>query len=283
MINRLRKIAEFIEIQKMFFVLPFAISGAFFSKKSPLSFYQFLLITLAVFGAWTLGHSFKRIIDLNTDSQNPRKKSTLFIPEDITMPWAWAITASGLVLLLLSATCLKSVCLKASFIAVLFMGIYPFIKRFHFTEHFALGAIYGFACLGGWLAISGDLHWQCLFLFFTIVFWIASLSIIANLEDLDFYKTHHLFSIGSHFGRKTAFKIARICQWAALSNLILFGLFYRMSLMYWAGLLILAMLFLIIHRLYLEDDKAFPSEIFFKAADWIAVLFLFFAFMETFR
>lgn len=281
--NRSRLWLDFIGVKKAFFVLTFVYSGLIFSTHGRVPVTAYLLTGIAAICALVFAVGVKKRVDLKIDYLHPRKKEQPLIGQDIPESWVWGIIVLSLVLLLLCAAFLGRTLLAYVLVCLPVLGAYSFIKRFYHVESFVLGCLYGFAVCGGCLAGSGEFKWQLLLLAAGIASWTSALSVLASLEDIDFYKTHGLKSIGSVFGRQTAYFISRVCQCASLVLLIGFGILYNLGVVYWAGIGIITVIYLLVHKFYLEEDRSFPQEIFFTITDWLAVFFLFIAFMETFR
>src|SRR5690606_18669065 len=96
--------------------------------------------------------------------------------------------AVSFVLLFVAASQLNSLCVKLLPIAVFFLVIYSYTKRFTWLCHVVLGLTIGLAPLGGWVAVTGSIDGLSLLFYITVALWIAGFDIIYACQDAEFDK-----------------------------------------------------------------------------------------------
>jgi 4-hydroxybenzoate polyprenyltransferase len=116
-----------------------------------------------------------------------------------------------------------------------------------------------------------------------VLFWVAGFDILYALQDLEFDKAHGLHSAPVHFGPMRALKISRWCHVAAVTGLILFGIAAQLGVVYWAGVVVTAVLLKIEHVLIGDGDLTRIDTVFFTINGWIGILLLIFTFLEIYR
>ena len=74
-INKIKVLSDSIRFQETIFTLPFAFIGSVIASKGIPELSQVLWITLALTGGRTLGMASNRIIDIEQDKLNPKKRN----------------------------------------------------------------------------------------------------------------------------------------------------------------------------------------------------------------
>jgi 4-hydroxybenzoate polyprenyltransferase len=280
--KKLRIILEMIKFEHTIFALPFAFFGTLLGHQMyfetiDISWWTLLWITLAMVGARSAAMALNRLIDRMIDAKNPRT-STRAIPAGLlrTNEVYFFITGSFL-LLFFSAYMLNMLAVQLLPIAVFFLVLYSYTKRFTWACHFVLGIALGIAPLGGWVGATGTLHWEALILFIIVVLWTAGFDIIYATQDIEFDQGEGLYSIPSQFGVKKALLISRVCH--LLTVLFLFIL-YHYTPLDWIFLIgcIIAMAILIYeHSLIKHDDLSKLDVAFFTMNGILSVVIFIFA------
>src|SRR5262249_9171658 len=132
------------------------------------------------------------------------------IPQGIiSKKYAIVFAISSFLIMILAASQLPSICLKLSPIAVVWLTLYSFTKRFTWLCHFALGIALGGAALGGWLAAGGNLASEAVWiLVLAVSTWVSGFDIIYACLDYRFDRQEKLFSLPAVFGMKKALTIS---------------------------------------------------------------------------
>jgi 4-hydroxybenzoate polyprenyltransferase len=109
----------------------------------------FFLVTLAMVGARTMAMALNRLIDWPIDALNPRTKDR-HLPRGLVKPWETLFLALlGLALLVYAGLSLNPLTARLLPVAVFFLTVYSYTKRFTWLCHYVLGLTIGAAAAGG--------------------------------------------------------------------------------------------------------------------------------------
>ncbi len=220
-------------------------------------------ILAAATGARTVGFAMNRIVDRHIDAKNPRTAIRDLPTGRMNIRQAYGVLVAGVVLYILSASQLNTLCLYLSPIPLLVFCIYPFLKRFTVFAHFGVGLSLALGPLGGYFAMRPIIDASIVPIIFLTLFtwlWVSGFDIIYSTSDEEFDKREGLFSFPSKFGKRKALKYSGAIHIVAFTLLI--GLY--VSAFY--GSIIVGVLTLVAgYLLYLEQSKADDVELaFFK-------------------
>lgn len=267
MLNKLRIFLEMIKFEHTLFALPFAFMGAILGAvvvtDSLPTWAQIGWIVMAMVGARTAAMSLNRLIDRAIDKKNPRTSMRAIPAGLLSFGEVMIYIVISFGLLFWATANLNILAMELLPIAVFFLVIYSYTKRFTWLCHIILGITLGLAPLGGWVAITGSITLASLVFFATIVFWSAGFDIIYACQDIDFDRKEGLYSIPSRFGIANALWTARIFH--MLTAVGLLGLFFLTHLSWWylAGLIIAYFLLYKEHRLVSPNDLSKLNAAFF--------------------
>lgn len=279
-ISKVSLYLRMIKFSHSIFALPFALTSAIIASKGIPEGRVSLWIIIAMVSARTAAMGLNRIIDREIDKANPRT-SKREIPSGKVKPFeAFFIVFLSMVLFILSAYMLNPLCLKLSPIAITFIILYSYTKRFTWLSHFILGITISAAPLGAWIAINGSLDIKILPLSIAVVFWLAGFDILYALQDIDFDRSHGLFSIPAVFGIKKAIILSRLCHAITWVLLVYSGLIFQLSYPYFIGMLITAFLFLYEHSLVKPNDLTRLNMAFFNMNGYISITVFLFTFLS---
>lgn len=262
---------KLIKFSHSIFALPFAFTGAIMAASGIPTGRQILWIIIAMLSARSGAMGLNRIIDRKIDAQNPRTASREIPAGKASVFEAWIFTAVAIAVLVFAAYMLNPLCLVLSPIAIAVFFIYPYTKRFTWLSHFVLGISLSAAPLGAWIAVRGTLEWDILPLAFTVIFWLAGFDIIYALQDLEFDRSAGLYSIPKRFGVKRSLFFSRAFHVAALLLLGYTGILFDRGVFYWAGMCIVAGLFIYEHSLVKPDDLSKLNVAFFNMNGYISM------------
>jgi 4-hydroxybenzoate polyprenyltransferase len=180
------------------------------------------------------------------------------------------------VLLLFAAWMLNPLCLKLSPVAIFFLALYSYCKRFTSMAHVVLGICLAGAPVGAWIALRGDIGWPVMVLGFAVLFWVAGFDIFYALQDYEFDREKGLFSVPSRFGVERSFLITRAFHIIMILLLFLLTFSQGLGLIYLVGVLVVAGLLVYEHMLVKPDDLSRLDAAFFNMNGYISVtIFLF--------
>jgi len=216
---------NFIKIEHTLFSLPIVFSGTFLAligqgAENSITFKQFFWILIAVLTARSVGFGLNRIIDKDIDKENPRTKMREIPSGLIPLKFACIFVIVSSILFMFSAKMLSNLCLILAPIPLILFLIYPFLKRWTLFSHLGLGIAWGIAPLGGWLAVSPQLHpiihlAPALLLSGFCIFWVAGFDVLYALLDEAFDREKGLRSMPAVLGLKNALEISEIAHFIA--------------------------------------------------------------------
>jgi 4-hydroxybenzoate polyprenyltransferase len=265
-----------IKFSHSVFALPFAFTSALIAASGVPAPRQIFLIVVAMVGARSGAMGLNRIIDRKIDAANPRTagrelpRGAISVPETIL----FVIVSFGF--LMLAAYMLNPLCLKLSPVAMAVLFVYSYTKRFTWVSHFVLGISISAAPLGSWIAVKGSFDLSILPLAFAVIFWLAGFDVLYALQDIEFDRSHGLYSIPKRFGVKKSLYLARILHAISFFLLIVNGRIFGLGVLYWAGMVITSGLFIYEHSLIKENDLSKLDMAFMNMNGYISMtIFLF--------
>jgi 4-hydroxybenzoate polyprenyltransferase len=270
-----------VKFEHTIFALPFAYVGAFLAVGGVPSAHDLLWITLAMVGARSLAMALNRLIDARIDAANPRT-ATREIPSG-------ALTKAAVVVFCLLSLAVYGVAVWQldplvrwlSPIPVVAFVVYPYLKRFTWLCHLWLGAVDGLAPVGAWAAIKGTLPWQAWALGAAVAAWVSGFDLFYALFDVDVDREQGLHSWVTRFGERGAFAGARVLHLATIVLLAAAGIGLHVGLLYWLGVLIVAVLLLYEHTLVRPGDLRRLDAAFFTMNGVISVAFFAFVLADV--
>lgn len=280
----LRKITVFLEMIKFshtIFALPFALTGALLAARGIPSGSQILWIILAMVGARTAAMGLNRLIDADIDAQNPRTASRA-IPAGLIGKGATALfIAASLALLLVAAARLNPLCLKLSPLAVFFLVLYSYCKRFTALAHVVLGICLAAAPIGAWIAIRGAVELPALMLGGIVLFWVAGFDILYALQDLEFDREAGLHSIPVALGVRGSLWAARLFHLIMLALLMALPTVMGLGIFFTVGIGVVTLMLAYEHWLLKDGDLTKLDAAFFNMNGYISIAILVFSALDV--
>ena len=276
-----RRFASLVKIEHTVFALPFAYIGALLCVRRIPSAHDLVWITLAMVGARSLAMGLNRIVDAQIDARNPRT-ATRELPAGLlsrTQVVVFCAIAFGLYLL----ACFQLDPIVRWLWPIPLVGfvVYPYLKRFTWLSHVWLGAVDGLAPVGAWVAITGRLPWEAWALGAAVAVWIAGFDLFYSLFDRDVDIEQGLHSVAARFGAGGVFLGARLLHVATVTLLVAVGLGLHLGLLYWLGVVAVAVLLLYEHSLVRPGDLRRLDAAFFTVNGVISVVFFAFVLAEA--
>jgi 4-hydroxybenzoate polyprenyltransferase len=260
-----------IKFPHSIFALPFAFTGAVIAAGGAPSLKKIIWITVAMVGARSGAMGLNRIIDRKVDQENPRTKNRELPRGMINLSEAVLFTAVSLAIFILAAYMLNPLCLKLSPVALAVLFIYSYTKRFTWITHFVLGLTLSAAPVGAWIAVRGTFDAEIIPMAIAVIFWLAGFDTLYALQDIEFDKSHGLYSIPQRFGIKNALLLARLFHLITFIMLITTGVIFKMGIFYWLGMMIVAVLFIYEHSFIKESDLSRLDMAFFNMNGYISI------------
>ncbi len=267
---------KMIKFSHSIFALPFAFTAALIASSGIPSPGQILWITVAMVGARSAAMGLNRIIDRKIDKDNPRTAGREIPKGLIKVSEAVGFVILSFVFMILAAYMLNPLCLMLSPLAIGVLFLYSYTKRFTWAAHFVLGLAISAAPLGAWIAVRGTLDPAVIPLVAAVIFWLAGFDVLYALQDREFDAKYGLFSIPRKFGIVRSLILARTFHAIAFGLLVLNGILFSLGIPYWAGMIVVAGLFLYEHSLVSKDDLSRLDMAFFNMNGYISMtVFLF--------
>lgn len=284
MIRKLRIILEMIKFEHSVFALPFAYLGSILGSIATTdqlpSWSEIGWVTLAMVGARSAAMSLNRVIDSAIDKANPRTSNRAIPAGLLRSAEVILFIIVSFALLFLAAYNLKPIALQLMPIAVFFLVIYSYTKRFTWLCHIVLGLTIALSPLGGWVAVTGEFSPSAWLLYGTVALWIAGFDIIYATQDFEFDRDAGLHSIPARFGIKGALWIARSLHVVTAVGFVLLFVSTQLSWLYLFGALLSVALLFYQHYLVKPNDLSRVQTAFFGMNGTLSVVLFVFAFID---
>jgi 4-hydroxybenzoate polyprenyltransferase len=243
--------------------------------------HDLLWITFAMVGARSLAMGLNRLIDAHIDARNPRTATRELPTGRLTRTQVLTFCALALAVYLVACFQLDPVVRKLWPIPVVAFVVYPYLKRFTWLSHLWLGAVDGLAPVGAWVAITGRLPWEAWALGGAVAAWVAGFDLFYSLFDREVDTEQGLHSVAVRFGVVGAFVGARVLHASTVVLLVAVGLGLHLGVLYWLGVVAVAVLLAYEHLLVRPDDLHRLDAAFFTVNGVISVLFFAFVLAEA--
>ncbi|WP_243688734.1 4-hydroxybenzoate octaprenyltransferase [Geotalea toluenoxydans] len=274
-----RKVTIFLEMIKFshtIFALPFAFTGAILAAGGLPSIYQTFWILMAMVGARTAAMSLNRLIDADIDGRNPRTKGRAIPAGLLSKGMVALFICLSVALMLWAARMLNPLCFYLSPIALFFLVLYSYCKRFTALAHVILGLCLAAAPLGAWIAITGNFSLPAVLLALAVLVWVAGFDILYALQDLEFDRTSGLHSIPVSLGVSGSLWMARLLHLLMIGLLAGLYLTMQLGIFFLIGLITTVILAGYEHWLLRKGDLTKLDAAFFNMNGYISVvIFLF--------
>jgi 4-hydroxybenzoate polyprenyltransferase len=272
---------EMIKFEHSIFALPFAMTGALEGlRAAPLGWteaaWKLLWIVVAMVGARSAAMTFNRIVDAAIDARNPRTKTRQLPAGTLTVRFAWGFFIAAVALFLVAAALLGRLCLQLAPLALGVVLLYSYTKRFTSWCHIVLGLALGIAPAAAWIAVTGSLNWNVVWLTGAVMLWTAGFDIIYACQDYEFDSREGLFSLPKVLGIGGALWVSRLFHVGMMLCLWRFHVAFSQSPFTWSALVAVAALLLYEHSLVRAGDLSRVNAAFFTVNGWIGVLFFLF-------
>lgn len=233
--NPVKTFLSFVKFEHTLFALPFAYGGMLIAAGGWPGWRTFLLVTLAMVGARTAAMAANRVIDARIDALNPRTRNREIPAGRLSGTTGWVTTFVGLALLIAAGYMLNRLTLVLLPVAVVFLIVYPYLKRFTWACHLWLGVTIGAAAAGGYIAVTGAFAPEAWLLWLGVGAWVAGFDVVYALLDLEFDRANGVHSIPVRFGVNGALVWALALHVLALVGFVLVPVFSPLGWPYWVA------------------------------------------------
>ena len=205
------KYASLVKFAHTVFALPFALVAFLLALQEPESHFTWILL-LQLLGCMVFARSaamgFNRWADREIDARNPRTAGRDVPAGRVSPHQALVFTLVNAALFVAVAWTIHPLCGGLSFVALIFLLGYSYLKRFTWLCHFGVGAALSIAPAGASIAVTGHLSTAALLLSLIVFFWSSGFDILYALADEEIDREEGLHSIPQRFGRRRAMQIA---------------------------------------------------------------------------
>jgi 4-hydroxybenzoate polyprenyltransferase len=283
LIKKVHDYGTLVMFSHTIFSLSFALISMVLASGGMPSFYVIFWILAAFMGARTGANAINRVIDASIDAINPRT-ALRQLPQGLMKKKEVIIFALVCFLtMILAAAMLNPLCLILSPIALFLMIIYSYTKRFTCLCHLVLGVTSAAAPVGAWIAVTGTISWLPLFMGAANTLWVAGFDIIYGAQDYDFDTKSGIHSIPATFGVKNALHIAAFFHAVTIILLLIVGILSsKLSVIYYTGLIIISILFVIEHKLVSPDNLSNVKVASYSINQLISITFLICGLVDAF-
>ena len=276
--------ANLVRLPHTVFALPFALVGVVLaSYVTPITASDVVWVVVAFTAARFAAMGFNRIADREIDARNPRTRSREIPSGAMSVREASVAVTIASIVFMIAAWQLNLLCLILAPLALGWVFFYSYTKRFTRWSHLVLGVGLSIAPVGGYLAITGHWSnpwWMLIALAIAVATWVGGFDILYALQDVSFDRENGLYSVPAAFGEANALGIARLLHITTVAALAIAGFGAGAGLVYFAGVIVAALLLLYEHSLVKSDDFSRLDAAFFTMNGVISIVFLGFVLTE---
>jgi 4-hydroxybenzoate polyprenyltransferase len=271
-VSRIAIFLEMIKFSHTIFALPFALTGALLAARGMPSPGQIFWIVMAMVGARTAAMGLNRLIDADIDARNPRTASRAIPAGLIGKGTVSIFILLSVALLLYAAARLNPLCLKLAPVAIFFLLLYSYCKRFTALAHLVLGLCLGAAPVGAWIAIRGSIELPVVLLGLAVLVWVAGFDILYALQDLEFDRQAGLHSIPVQLGVTGSLWLARFLSLSMIALLLWVYTLLPLGIPFLCGIVASAGLLCYEHWLLRDGNLAKLDLAFFTMNGYISLI-----------
>jgi 4-hydroxybenzoate polyprenyltransferase len=280
MLGRIGVYLEMVKVAHTVFALPFALMGAFLAAGGMPAGRTVFYVVLAMVGARSAAMGFNRVVDAEIDARNPRTKDRAIPAGQVSKPMAGVFIFLSVLLLMLSAAKLNSLCLILSPALLLLLFSYSYTKRFTWMSHVVLGLCLGAAPLAAWIAVTGAFDPRILAVSFAVLCWVAGFDVLYALQDIEFDRSTGLYSIPRFLGVGRSLWVARAFHFAMAALLLLGYHIFKLGWWYLAGWGLCVAVLVYEHAILSEDDLSRLNVAFFNLNGVVSIALCLFTYLD---
>jgi len=256
-LSKIKSYFLLVKFSHTVFALPFALLGftmAIFSTTDAFQWEILIFIVLCMVFARNAAMSFNRYCDREFDKKNPRTAMREIPKGTISAKNSLTFTIVNSVLFIICAGFFNKTTLILSPVALAVILFYSYTKRFTSLSHFILGLGLSIAPAGAYLAIVEQLNLSIIILSVCVLLWTAGFDILYSLQDEEFDKKNHLFSIPAKFGRRKSLIISAIIHLICIICIVLFTILLETTFIMGIGTVIFIGLLVYQHLIIKPND-----------------------------
>jgi 4-hydroxybenzoate polyprenyltransferase len=269
-----RRLSSLVKLEHTLFALPYAYVGAVLAVHGLPPLRDLVFITIAMAGARSLAMALNRLIDAQLDALNPRTARRELPSGLLNRRQVLVFCGVSLVVYAAAVSQLAPITRLLAPIPVVLFVIYPYLKRVTALCHLALGAIDGLAPVGAYVAITNHVDWQPFMIGGVVCFWMAGFDVLYATMDYQHDRTVGIHSIPVAVGIPTALRLVAVFHLVAVVFMVLVGVAFSLSGVYYAGVGICAALLAYENAIVKPDNLSRVNAAFFNVNAILAGLYL---------
>lgn len=292
--NRIKNYLSLIKFSHTIFAMPFAMIGFFlacfqqgiFTNTSGFILQhiviKFILVVLCMMFARSAAMAFNRYLDRNFDAKNPRTAIREIPAGIISSNGALRFVVLNCIAFIICTWFINPLCFYLSPVALFVILFYSYTKRFTPLCHLVLGLGLSLAPLGAYLAVAGSFNLLPVLFSFTVLFWVSGFDIIYALQDEEFDKSEHLYSIPAVLGKRRALRISEVLHVLSAVLVVVAGKTGSFGWLYWGGVAIFWGMLIYQHSIVKPHDLRRVNLAFMTANGIASVVFAVFVLADLF-
>jgi 4-hydroxybenzoate polyprenyltransferase len=234
---------------------------------------KFILVIICMVTARSAAMAFNRYLDRQFDAKNPRT-AIREIPAGIISPnSALRFTILSCVLFLTACFFINRICFYLAPVALFVILFYSYTKRFTPLCHLVLGLGLSLAPIGAYLAVTGRFDLLPTLFSFAVIFWVSGFDIIYALQDVEFDRSHKLYSIPAALGKKNALHVSELLHVLSAACVVAAGFYGHFHWLYWVGIAVFIGMLIYQHSIVKPNDLAKVNIAFMTANGIASVVF----------
>jgi 4-hydroxybenzoate polyprenyltransferase len=273
-------VLEMIKFQHTVFALPFAVAAALMAANGLPGWRTMAWILAACVFARTAAMSFNRWADADIDARNPRTTGRAIPAGRLSPGFTLGFALAAALLFVVSAGMLNPLALALSPVALAVLLGYSYAKRFTWASHFLLGLALGIAPIGAWIAVRGSISAPPMLLGLGVLLWTAGFDLIYACQDDEFDRREGLFSLPARFGISAALRLSTLLHAACVVCFAAAGVAAGCGWPYHAGVVLVALLLALEHRIVNPRDLSRIDVAFFTVNSWVGMIVLLFTALD---
>jgi 4-hydroxybenzoate polyprenyltransferase len=234
---------------------------------------KLLLVLGCMIFARSAAMAFNRWLDVKWDALNPRTAIREIPAGIISKNSALRFVIFSCVAFITCTWFINPLCFGLSFVALAVVLGYSYTKRFTPLCHLVLGLGLSLAPIGAYLAVTGHFNLLLILFSFTVIFWVSGFDIIYALQDEEFDKRQHLYSMPSWLGKEKALHVSEFLHTLSTLCVVAAGLFGSFGWWYWGGVAIFIGMLIYQHLIVKANDLSRVNLAFMTANGIASVVF----------
>jgi 4-hydroxybenzoate polyprenyltransferase len=243
---------------------------------------SFVLVIACMIFARSAAMAFNRWLDVKWDALNPRTAIREIPAGLISKDNALRFVVFNCAAFVLCTWFINPLCFMLSFVALAVVLGYSYTKRFTPLCHLVLGLGLSLAPIGAFLAVTGVFALLPILFSLTVIFWVSGFDIIYALQDEEFDKSQHLFSMPSWLGKAKALRVSELLHLLSTLCVVAAGLYGGFGGWYWGGVGIFIGMLIYQHAIVKPNNLSRVNLAFMTANGIASVVFALFVITDLF-